>query len=56
LQYFDLVVKGLADRGTPLPQPEETKQHFINAGFVDIKVIEKPIDIGDWRGGLDPSF
>jgi hypothetical protein len=48
------MVKTMADRGTPLPMPEDTKQHFVNAGFVDIKVLQIPLDIGDWRGGLNP--
>ena len=43
----------MADRGTPLHMPEDTKKHFVNAGFVDIKVIQNLLDIGDWRGGLD---
>jgi hypothetical protein len=27
---------------------------FRSAGFVDIKVIKKNVDIGDWRGGSLP--
>jgi hypothetical protein len=42
----------LEKRNTPLPTSEETKRHFANAGFIDIDVIEKSIDIGDWRGGI----
>lgn len=26
-------------------------ERFRKAGFVDIKVIKRNIDIGDWRGG-----
>jgi hypothetical protein len=52
LQYFEYAARMLKERNTPLQTSEETKRHFANAGFVDIKVIEKPIDIGDWRRGI----
>jgi len=36
-------------RNTPYLSAETARQLFTNAGFVDVKIVEKPIDIGDWR-------
>jgi hypothetical protein len=41
----------LEHRNTPSPKPEFIVQHFKDAGFVDIHMREKFMDIGDWRGG-----
>ena len=30
---------------------EHLEQRFRDGGFVDIQVIRRDIDIGDWRGG-----
>jgi hypothetical protein len=30
---------------------EHLEQRFIDAGFVDIKVYKKVLELGDWRGG-----
>jgi len=34
------------------PDDEELVRHFREAGFVDISVITRPLDFGDWRRGL----
>ena len=31
---------------------EHLEQRFIDVGFVDIKVIKKVVELGNWRGGL----
>lgn len=36
-------------RGTPTQSVNDTLQLCENAGFVDIQVSEKLIDLGDWR-------
>ena len=38
-------------RETPHPKAEDFRRHFENAGFTDIKVVEKLIDIGGWSRG-----
>lgn len=40
----------LAPRGI-LMDGQHLEQTFRDAGFVDIQVIKRDIDIGDWRGG-----
>jgi hypothetical protein len=35
---------------------EHLQQRFIDAGFVDIKVIKKKIYVGDWEGGYLSIF
>lgn len=40
------------ERGTPYQSPTETKQFFEDAGFVDIRVVNKSIPIGDWSEGV----
>lgn len=39
----------LRSRGTPFRSVDDTLQLFQNAGFIDIQVVEKLIDLGDWR-------
>lgn len=43
-------------RNTPHPKPEYFKQYFVDAGFTDIDVVEKFIDIGGWNKGLQIIF
>lgn len=43
----------MENRDTPHPKAEDFRRYFEDAGFVDINVIEKLIDIGGWSGGLE---
>jgi len=45
----------LAERGKCVLHGEHLEQRFIEAGFVDIKVIKKTWDVGNWRG-RDPQL
>jgi hypothetical protein len=38
-------------RGLATSRGRYLVEQFKRAGFVDIKVIERNIDLGDWRGG-----
>jgi hypothetical protein len=46
-----MLYQKLEDRNLCL-DGKHVEQRLIDAGFVDIKVFKKTIDIGDWRGGL----
>ena len=35
---------------------EHLEQRFIDAGFVDIRVIKKVVELGNWRGGIFIRF
>ncbi len=43
-------------RNTPHPKPEDFRQYFVKAGFTDIDIVEKFIDIGGWSKGLQIIF
>jgi hypothetical protein len=45
-----LVDSYYAQRNT-VPVGKLLEQHLKDAGFVDIKIISKDMDLGDWRGG-----
>jgi hypothetical protein len=51
-QFYEYVTKMTEIRGTPHPRPEDFRQHFEDAGFTDIKIVEKLIDIGPWNTSL----
>jgi hypothetical protein len=40
------------ERGTPYQTPAEMERLFKDAGFVDIRVIQKSIPIGGWSEGV----
>jgi hypothetical protein len=42
-------------RGLIISGGGHLEDRFKKAGFVDIKVIKKNIDIGGWRGGMTPN-
>jgi len=54
-QYCKMLYQRLEDRNLCL-DGKHVEQRLIDAGFVDIKVFKKIIDIGDWRGGSDPHL
>jgi len=51
-EYFNKMEIALAPRGI-IMDGQHLEQTFRDAGFVDIQVIRRDIDIGDWRG--DPK-
>jgi len=50
-KFLDYAGRNWDKQDTRPPSVEELVQRFRQAGFVDINVISKPLDIGDWRGG-----
>ena len=51
-QFQEYVGKVFESKNITPPTPEETLQYFRDAGFVDIQIHTRLMDIGDWRGGI----
>jgi hypothetical protein len=48
---MDYVYRLFKERDTPHMTPERIHALFTEAGFENIEIVEKLMDIGDWRKG-----